>query len=134
MLKPRLATAVFVALASPILAVAAPAAAAVSFFHSPSRNIECEVGWKRAGVGTYAYCQTASPSRSVKLRRNGAYKVCRGEGCIGDGPEDAFTLAYGRSVRVGGFRCTSRPNGISCLVIASGRGFRIAREGVFRIV
>lgn len=129
----RLAPVIALVIASPVVAAAAPAAAAVASFHSPSGNIQCEVGWKRAGVGTYAYCQTSTPARSVKLRRSGSYLICRGSGCIGDGPEDAFTLAYGRSLRVGGFRCTSRTTGISCVVIASGEGFRIARQGVSRV-
>jgi hypothetical protein len=120
------------ALAAP-LTLASPAGAAVASFHSPSGNIQCEVGWKRAGVGTYAYCQTFRPPRSVSLRRTGTFTSCRGTGCLGDGPEDAFTLGYGRSVRVGGFRCTSRTNGITCIVRASGRGFRIARQGLVRI-
>jgi hypothetical protein len=59
--------------------------------------------------------------------------VCRGVGCLGNGPENAFTLRYGRSVRVGPFRCTSRRDGMLCVVVRSGHGFLINRDRVKRL-
>jgi hypothetical protein len=53
--------------------------------------------------------------------------------CQGNEPENAFTLAYGRSIRVGPFRCTSRTDGMRCVVIRTGRGFLINRAGVTRL-
>lgn len=114
-------------------AVPAPAQAAVAWFRSPSGNIGCEVGWRRAGIGTYAYCQTGVPARSVRMNRVGTYRVCTGRACLGNPPKGVRTLAFGRSIRVGGFRCTSRRNGITCVVRATGRGFRIACQGVVRV-
>jgi hypothetical protein len=109
------------------LALPACAAAAVEFFHSPSKNIECEVRT------AYAYCQTFSPTRSVKLVATGTYKVCNGVRCVGDGPADASTLGYGRSVTVGPFRCTSLRAGMRCVVARTGRGFVLSRAGVARV-
>lgn len=112
-------------------ALPATASAKVSFFHSPSGNIQCEVA-ANDSRGTYAYCQTFEPVQSVKLNAKGKSKVCRGATCVGDGPQDAFTLGYGKAVKVGGFRCTSRESGITCRVIGKGRGFKISRSGITR--
>jgi hypothetical protein len=59
--------------------------------------------------------------------------IKRGLPCLGNEPENAFTLRYGRSIRVGPFRCTSRTDGIRCVVIRTGRGFLINRAGVTRL-
>ena len=42
--------------------------------------------------GTYAYCQTFEPLASIKLDKAGHSKVCHGGRCVGNGPENAFTL------------------------------------------
>lgn len=107
------------------------AGAVVRWFHSPSGNIECEVA-AADPRGTYADCQTVKPPRSVKLTADGRVQVCRGVRCLGNGPTNAFTLRYGQAIRVGPFRCTSRKDGIRCVVIRSGHGFFISRERVTR--
>jgi len=114
-----------------IVALALPAAASarVSWFHSPSGNIQCEVASKDSR-GNYAYCQTFNPAASVKLGVKGHSKLCRGAGCVGDGPPNAFTLRYGHSVHVGPFTCTSRTDGMRCTV--GGHGFLISRRGISR--
>lgn len=111
-----------------LLGAASTSGAATRWFHSPSGNIQCEV--RSAGS---AYCQTGSPARSVTLRRDGTLRTCRGTRCLGDGPENAFTLRYGRSVRVGPYRCTSLQSGMRCVVVSSGRGFLLNRAGVHRV-
>jgi Family of unknown function (DUF6636) len=68
----------------------------------------------------------------VTLNANGTMRVCRGLGCVGNGPSNAFTLRYGRSVRVGPFRCTSRIDGMRCVVIRTGHGFLIGRKSLKR--
>ena len=109
------------------LVVPTTVSAAVKFFHSPRKNIECEVR------GAYAYCQTFTPLRSVKLTVSGAFTVCDGVRCVGNGPTSSFTLAYGRSVNVGPFRCTSLLSGMKCVVVRTGRGFVISRARVTRV-
>jgi hypothetical protein len=103
------------------------AGATVRWFHSPSGNIECEV---RA---TYAFCQTWKPPRSVELRPGKPLKRCSGARCLGNGPDNATTLRYGRSVVVGPFRCTSLTTGMRCVVRRTGHGFLLSRAGVARI-
>ena len=122
--------AVVAALASTIVGGATAAPSAVRWFHSPSGNIECEVASHDAR-GTYAYCQTFTPLQTARLAADGRTAVCAHRACqVGDGPTDATTLPYGRSLRVGVFRCSSAVTGIRCVVIASGHGFRIARQGI----
>jgi hypothetical protein len=115
-----------------VLSVADSASAAVRWFHSPTGNIQCQVS-AHDSRGTAAYCQTFKPARSVTLSASGAIKTCRGSHCLGNGPEDAFTLKYGRSVTVGPFRCTSLQSGMRCVATASGRGFELSRKGVKRV-
>ena len=110
------------------LALAPAAGATVRFFHSPSGNIECEM--RVTTNAKYAYCQTKTPARSARLSRTGHTTICRGGKCVGDAPEDATTLAYGRSVTLGRFRCTSRRTGMRCVMTLNGHGFRINRSGV----
>jgi hypothetical protein len=113
-----------------IVGAAEASTSTVRWFHSPSRNIECEVA-SHDFRGTYADCQTFKPLQIARLGANGHTSICANRACpVGNGPENATTLAYGHSLRVGIFRCTSSVAGVRCMVIASGHGFRIAREGV----
>lgn len=117
-------------LAAVIVGAAEARPSTVRWFHSPSGNIECEVA-SHDVRGTYAYCQTFRPLQTARLSASGHTSVCaRGPCSIGNGPENATNLPYGQSLRVGIFRCTSSAAGVRCVVIASGHGFRIAREGV----
>jgi hypothetical protein len=131
--NPRLA--LVAALVAACCAPATPAGArtqVVRWFHSPSGNIECEVA-ARDSRGTYAYCQTFRPLQTATLRRNGHTTACTRGACpVGNGPENARTLAYGRSIVVGPFRCSSSRLGVRCVLRASGHGFAIARAGVKR--
>jgi hypothetical protein len=113
------------------LACAAPLAQAgprQRFFLSPSHNISCEIDVGQVGVADEAYCQTMQPLASATLTANGKVRACHGTRCIGNPPEHDSTLAYGRSVSLGQFRCTSRVSGVTCL----GRtgGFTISRSGI----
>jgi hypothetical protein len=118
-------------LTAPVLAATGRAGEqAVRWFHSPSGNIECEVAFADPR-GAYAYCQTFSPLQTATLRRNGRTAVCSSRACpVGNGPEGSPALAYGRSIRVGLFRCSSSRSGIRCVVVTSGHGFTISREGI----
>jgi hypothetical protein len=112
---------------------AAPSLAAVSWFLSPSGNISCEVASNRGKLGTYAFCETVKAPRSVLLHSDGSMKVCSGVQCLGNAPLDAFTLGYGKSVRVGPFRCTSLTRGMRCIVARSGHGFLISRDSLQKL-
>jgi len=114
-----------------MLTTASPALAEVKSFYSPSKNISCEVssGGER---GAYAFCQSLQKPRSVTLSEQGTLEVCDGTKCLGDGPEDAFELGYGKSVKVGNFECTSKKAGMRCSVSPSGHGFELSRDALHR--
>jgi hypothetical protein len=59
-------------------------------------------------------------------------RVRTGGVCLGNEPNDAFTLRYGRSVRLGPFRCTSLRVGMRCVFVRTGHGFLISRESLKR--
>jgi hypothetical protein len=96
-------------------------------FLSPSGNISCEVDYNPAGL-TKAYCQTATPARSVSIGASGRYTTCTGQQCLGNPGTGTPTLAYGTATGVGPFRCESAATGVTCL--ANGKGFRISTSGI----
>jgi hypothetical protein len=67
--------------------------------------------------------------QGLMVTRNGARGrfVCAGDTALGSGR----VLAFGRSVRRGGLRCTSRESGITCKN-RRGHGFRISRQSYRR--
>jgi hypothetical protein len=96
-------------------------------FLSPSGNISCEIDYQQAGL-TQAYCQTATPARSVTMTATGSYTSCSGQQCLGNSGDDTPTLAYGTATGVGPFRCESAAAGITCT--ADGKGFQISTSGI----
>lgn len=107
--------------------------AAARWFYSPSGNISCQVIDGDSRRDSEAYCQSVARAHSVTMTPDGRLSICRGEKCLGNGPEDATLLAYGRSVRVGRFSCTSRRDGMRCRVLSTGRGFFISKDTIRRI-
>jgi hypothetical protein len=106
-------------------------------FRSPSGGIECGMG--DDGQSTSGRRQSASiecwtfrPPLRATLYPSGGLVICRRARCtanIGEAP----TLAYGRQITVGRFRCQSLQIGVRCTVIRSGKGFLINRDGVSRV-
>ena len=114
---------------------AKPAARTVAAFYSPSRNISCEMNDGRQGVGTFVYCQTWKRPESVKMGLNGRLKICRDRTgalphCLGNPGEGTPVLGYGKQIALKHFRCRSQQAGVTCTVIATGKGFRIDRTAV----
>ncbi len=97
-------------------------------YRSPSRNIGCQMD------AAFVICGTRTPIQKATLTPNGRLQACRrGLRCAGDLGQGAFVLRYGKSVRVGPFRCTSRKTGMTCVAIKTGKGFRISRAGITRL-
>jgi hypothetical protein len=66
---------------------------------------------------------------------DGRLKICSGgtittTHCLGNAGEHTPTLAYGKQVTVGRFRCRSAQAGVTCIVIQSGKGFLINNIGI----
>jgi hypothetical protein len=102
-------------------------------FYTPSRNIWCSLGDSSDFLGVT--CVSGRAPQSVKMGAAGRLKICHGRRCLGCGcaPEGVPTLAYGRQITVGRFRCLSRRSGVRCTVISLGKGFLINRDGVKRV-
>lgn len=123
-------------IASLVLVAALPSAASARsvFFFSPTGNLGCQMVDNDARLRPSVYCQSYASRTSVTLSKNGALKVCRRSNrCIGDAPLGTGKLAYGRSRTLGRFRCTSRKDGIRCVIARSGKGFHIERVAVRRV-
>jgi hypothetical protein len=113
-----------------------PTSGTYARFYTPSRNIACEMsdnGTAQAGIG----CIMQKPPALASLKVRGVATICQHQalkctGNLGDDPSLATPreLAYGSSVTVGRFRCTSASTGVTCVVIATGKGFFISRQSV----
>jgi len=119
-----------------VIATALPASAAATvqqrFFLSPSGNISCELDLFSA-TNELAYCQTLSPPASATLAADGHLRECLGMTCLGNPPDGDRKLAYGDSVALGPFRCSSLTTGVRCTVMRSQHGFLISRSGIVRV-
>lgn len=141
------ATLLALALASLVLAAGA-AAATSAHFRSPSGNINCRMelrfvdclvranAWERRPQRPASCDVDWFPAQLGLSGRRVTVGSCRGDVGPSCGPGLPCTvLRYGRSLRVGRFRCSSARNGVTCRRTDGRRvGFRIAREGyrIFR--
>jgi hypothetical protein len=101
-----------------------------SSFYSPIRGLSCEMDDHAGAVGVY--CQSVGPpSHSVYMTLAGKLTICSGRitittsDCLGNPGVGTPTLAYGKQVTVGPFRCRSQQAGVTCMLITSGKGFLI---------
>jgi hypothetical protein len=90
------------------------------------------------GIPSGAICLVLAkrPSKivSVTLSARGAVHVCHGVACAANPPEREPTLAVGRSLALGPFRCSSLAGGaVRCVVARTGRGFVLRATGVERL-
>jgi hypothetical protein len=121
------------ALAAGVLA-ATGAAAGPREFRTPSGNIGCAFYQQtlRCDIGTGLRPVPPKPRGcpvdwgfGLYLERTGQAKVvCAGDTVLNRG---APVLGYGSTWRRSGFRCTSRPTGVTCFNPA-GRGFFLSKE------
>jgi hypothetical protein len=98
-------------------------------FYSPSHDISCEIDTYNNTVAPSAYCAQGQ-NQSVNLDPSGEFNVCNGQGCVGNPAEGQATLPYGESVSLGPFRCRSEVSGVTCTVVASGRGMVVSSSGI----
>jgi hypothetical protein len=86
-------------------------------------------GNSRNGVA----CQSVKKPHGVGMNVDGRLRICRGERCLGNIGENTPTLAYGKQITIGRFRCFSLKAGAKCIVISSGRGFLINAAGITKV-
>lgn len=121
--------------------VLAASASAATPFHmhqrwieTPGAAVEC---WMNQGKSTetFASCGTKRPLQAATVYPDGHVLACYGTTlrtgqCLMNAPARTPTLAYGRAVVLGPFRCRSLRTGVRCVVIRSGHGFLISRSGI----
>lgn len=113
------------------------------FFHSPSGNIHCMIAtgeWAEARCDIFEMTTKLPPAPAdCDLDYGHAFAIgpqdMRGmRVCAGDSvaTPDGLVLDYGKSVDLGGFRCTSETSGMTC-TNPSGHGFKLskARQDLF---
>jgi hypothetical protein len=98
-----------VALAALVL-LGVPATAAAKSFHTPSGNIACLYSAK-GGPGAFLRCDVHSLNDTAfRLDRRHRGKRVH----VTDAVPAGHTLAYGRTLRLGPFKCRSRRTGLTC--------------------
>lgn len=121
-------------------APASPAAAADYYvISSPSDNIYCDMGDSsfyrgvRCDVRVHTWPRPPRPSGcdldwgdSLYVGTRGVARwTCHGDTLLGS---DSYVLPYGRSLRVGRFKCTSKTTGMRCVNLRTGHGFLISKS------
>jgi hypothetical protein len=103
-------------------------------FYSPSRNLSCGM-WddRRPGPSNGVRCESGKKPQRVTMGVDGRLGICRGQRCIGNIGENTPTLAYGKQITIGRFRCFSLKAGVKCIVISSSRGFLINATGITKV-
>jgi hypothetical protein len=131
---------VLAALGASLALAAAPAAARLSQFQSPSANIGCVMDW--TSKHAYVRCDARSHEWRVTHRPSGCPHdidfgqgfsvtrdarrgrvVCAGDTALGAGKH----LRYGHTVSHGGLKCISEKSGMTCRN-RRGHGFFISRQ------
>jgi uncharacterized protein DUF6636 len=132
----RLAPPLITALALAVLVVPAASADSITFFRTPSKNIYC--AREKIGRSDMLRCDVrqlahqAPKPKDCKFGWGASFGVnARGRAhalCVSDSVIDphARTLAYGKTRRLGPFRCTSKTRGLRCSN-RSGHGFFLNR-------
>jgi hypothetical protein len=123
-------------------ALTAPGASAAGhqrFFVTPAplrASCELDVGMPGIPTGVICLVLARNPSKivSATLTASGAVHVCRGVACAANGPEHEPTLAVGRSLALGPFRCSTLGGGaVRCVVAKAGTGFVLRASGAQRL-
>jgi hypothetical protein len=124
-------------LAAVVLATAAAAppaqAGSSAWFSSPSRNIGCSMTATRVRCDVISRTWTSTPKpASCDFAWGPALEVgMTGTGhfgCVSDTVGGSpRILAYGKSLTIGRFRCTSRSTDMTCVDTANGHGFCVSR-------
>jgi hypothetical protein len=121
-------------------ASASAAAFPADGFLSPDKKIWCQEG--DGEVGCVALRHGGTPAHGAVAKRGGRVTLCTEKSgknrsadwdCFQNFDESAPVLRYGKRAEADGFRCTSAHPGITCTVIATGKGFAIDKSEVLRV-
>jgi hypothetical protein len=108
-------------------------------FLSPDHKTWCSGNAGEVGCVAFRGSVANGKGHGAIVKRGGKIVLCPESSagpswaCFQNFDETAPVLHYGESTEVGGFRCKSTKQGVTCLVRNSGRGFRIDRTTVTAI-
>jgi hypothetical protein len=108
-------------------------------FLSPDHKTWCSGTASEIGCVSFKGSIADGAGHGAIVKRGGKIVLCPEStagpawACFQNFDETAPVLHYGESTEVGGFRCKSTRQGITCLVRKSGRGFRVDRTAVTAI-
>ena len=109
-----------------LLAAPATASAELKMFRSPTGKIGCAF-FREVAVATEVRCDwTGGGDHAVRVGVHGNAKRIKVTDTVLD--PDAKVLAYGKTKRFHGLRCTSRRTGMTCRSTKSGHGFKVSVE------
>jgi hypothetical protein len=107
-----------------LMALPASASAAYRTFRSPTGKLGCAF-YSDAETPPAVRCEwSGGGDRAVTLGETGRGKRVKVTDTVMD--PSANALAYGRTTRFHGLRCTSRASGITCRGVRSKHGFRVS--------
>jgi hypothetical protein len=109
-------------------------------FLSPDKKIWCQQS--DGEVGCVALRRSRTPGYGAVAKRSGRVTLCAEKAgknayaewdCFQNFDESAPVLPYGKRAEAGGFRCASARKGITCTVVATGKGFLIDKNEALRV-
>ena len=109
-----------------LAAGAAPALARSKSFQTPSHNIYC-LYLSSQGPGPFIRCDLLSLN-DIGFTVDRTHKGKRIHITDSVVNRSAKVVHYGKSLRVGPFKCTSRTSGLTCRSRVSGHGFKLSRQ------
>jgi hypothetical protein len=107
-------------------------------FLSPDKKVWCSGDSREVGCVAFRGA-VSGPGHGAIVKRGGRVVLCAEKAgrtewdCFQNFDEKAPVLRYGQRAEVGGFRCASARDGITCTVAATGKGFVINRDEVLRV-
>lgn len=129
----RVALATSLAVGVLVILTAPAFASSTVQFRSPSGKIICVIG---PGEGLCFNALTEKKQATedcggpTAVRIYTAGRASYGTSC--GGAPNVGVLRYGRSIRRGSIRCTSRTSGVTCKSLRTGHGFRLSSRAIRR--
>ena len=112
---------------------------ALAKFALPSGNIACEMSTDRVRCTIASSAVTPSPDATCTgtstsgheyvVDSKGVHIPCVDGPAPGVAPGSTPVLEYGSTSKVGGYSCASATDGVTCIALMTGVGFRLARAG-----
>lgn len=110
-----------------------PTTTGATFLTPLPGHVGCQISV--SATFTQVFCQASGPhnraalAHGATLKATGLYSTC-GATCVGNPGEGTPTYPVGKTVTVRPFTCTVKPDGVQCVVTATGKGFLFNEDSV----